>query len=69
MTQMMKQRKAENKEFFSTYKTRTEIEGLYDSMKNGPDEDCTYIQNEQTFQGWMFINHFAPILSSDSVKR
>ncbi len=46
-------------ECFLTYKTRTAIEGLCDSMKNVLEADRTYMQNEQTLQGWMFINHIA----------
>lgn len=33
------------------------IEVFFDSMKNVLDIDHTYMQNEQTLQGWMFINH------------
>lgn len=46
-------------EVFLTYKTRTAIEGLFDSMKNVLEADRTYMQNEHTLQGWMFINHLA----------
>jgi len=33
------------------------IEVLFDGMKNVLEADHTYMQNEQTLQGWMFINH------------
>lgn len=42
---------------FETYKSRMTIEVLFDGMKNILEADHTYMQNEQTLQGWMFINH------------
>lgn len=30
---------------------------MFDGMKNVLEADHTYMQNEQTLQGWMFINH------------
>ena len=33
------------------------IEIMFDGMKNILDADHTYMQNEQTLQGWMFVNH------------
>jgi len=42
---------------FEMYKSRMTIEVLFDGMKNVLEADHTYMQNEQTLQGWMFINH------------
>lgn len=42
---------------YQTYKSRMFIETMFDGMKNVLDADHTYMQNEQTLQGWMFINH------------
>jgi transposase len=42
---------------FQTYKSRNTIEVLFDGMKNVLDADHTYMQDEQTLKGWMFINH------------
>jgi transposase len=42
---------------YQAYKSRNCIEVLFDGMKNILDSDHTYMQNEQTLQGWMFINH------------
>jgi hypothetical protein len=42
---------------YQTYKSRMSIEVMFDSMKNVLDADHTYMQNEQTLQGWMFVNH------------
>jgi hypothetical protein len=44
---------------FETYKSRMTIEVLFDGMKNVMEADHTYMQDEQTLQGWMFINHIA----------
>jgi len=44
---------------YQTYKSRMTIEVLFDGMKNVLDADHTYMQNEQTLQGWMFVNHIA----------
>jgi len=42
---------------YETYKSRMSIEVMFDSMKNVLEADHTYMQNEQTLQGWMFVNH------------
>jgi len=42
---------------YETYKSRIAIEVMFDGMKNVLDADHTYMQDEQTLQGWMFINH------------
>ena len=42
---------------YQTYKIRMAIEVMFDGMKNILEADHTYMQNEQTLQGWMFINH------------
>ena len=42
---------------YQTYKSRMTIEILFDGMKNVMEADHTYMQDETTLQGWMFINH------------
>lgn len=42
---------------YEMYKSRMSIEVLFDGMKNVLEADHTYMQNEQTLQGWMFVNH------------
>ncbi|MFO7657688.1 MAG: transposase [Bacteroidales bacterium] len=42
---------------YEAYKSRMDIEVLFDSMKNVMEADHTCMQNEQTLQGWMFVNH------------
>jgi transposase len=44
-------------EVYQTYKTRMAIEVLFDGMKNVLDADHTYMQDDETLKGWMFINH------------
>ena len=46
-------------EIYQTYKTRLEIEEMFDTLKNVIRADATYMQNEEAMQGWMFINHIA----------
>jgi transposase len=41
------------------YKGRLNIETMFDSLKNILQADTTYMQNENTLQGWMFVNHIA----------
>lgn len=42
---------------YQTYKSRMAIEVLFDGMKNVLNADHTYMQDEQTLQGWIFVNH------------
>lgn len=42
---------------YLTYKGRMAIEVMFDGMKNVLEADHTYMQNEQTLHGWMFVNH------------
>ena len=44
---------------YETYKTRLEIEEMFDTLKTMLRADATYMQNEEALQGWMFINHIA----------
>lgn len=41
------------------YKSRTNVETMFDAMKNILDADRTYMQNDQALEGWMFVNHIA----------
>lgn len=42
---------------YQTYKGRMAIKVMFDGMKNVMNADYTYMQDDQTLQGWMFINH------------
>lgn len=44
---------------FQLYKSRVYIEQMFDSMKNVLEMDRTYMQNEHSLEGWMFINFIA----------
>lgn len=44
---------------YTTYKSRNEVEVMFDGIKNILHADRTYMQNEEALQGWMFINHIA----------
>ncbi len=42
---------------FTNYKSRCGIEVLFDGVKNILGNDYIYMQNDETLEGWMFINH------------
>jgi len=50
-------RRKSAEDIYQSYKSRMTIEVLFDGMKNVLEADHTYMQNEQTLHGWMFINH------------
>lgn len=41
------------------YKSRANIETMFDAFKNVIDADKTYMQNDEAMEGWMFVNHIA----------
>jgi|SRR3989338_8897103 len=47
------------KEIYEFLKARTNIENVFDTFKNTLEADKTYMQNDEKFQGWMFINFIA----------
>lgn len=52
-----KKKSAEN--IYVEYKARTNVETMFDAMKNILDADRTYMQNGEAMEGWMFVNHIA----------
>jgi len=46
-------------EIYSSYKSRANIEVMFDAGKNILQMDCSYMQNEHALEGWMFIHHLA----------
>ena len=46
-------------EIYATYKGRAAIESMFDHLKNILEADRSYMQNEETLQGWLFVNHLA----------
>jgi transposase len=47
------------KTLFINYKSRMNVEILFDGVKNILGNDHTYMQNDEMLEGWMFINHLA----------
>jgi len=47
------------REIYTDYKNRGAIEQMIDTLKNVLEADKTYMQNEQTLEGWSFINYLA----------
>ena len=46
-------------DIYIEYKARTNVETMFDAMKNILDADRTYMQNDAAMEGWMFVNHLA----------
>lgn len=47
------------REIYETYKIRGQVETMIDALKNVVEADRTYMQNQTTLEGWMFINLIA----------
>jgi transposase len=47
---------------YEVYKTRLEIEEMFDCLKNFMEADKIYMQNDIALEGWAFINHIAMLL-------
>jgi len=47
---------------YQKFKSRMEVETLFDMYKNLLNADRTYMQTDQSFEAWMLINHIASIL-------
>ena len=46
-------------EIYKNYKTRNQIEKMFDVFKNILNADKSYMQDEDALEGWMFINFIA----------
>jgi hypothetical protein len=46
---------------YETYKTRNEVEVMFDSYKNFLEADVAYMQNRYVMEGWLFANFIAMI--------
>ena len=46
-------------DIYVQYKARTNVETMFDAMKNILYADRTYMQNDAALEGWMFVNHIA----------
>lgn len=47
---------------YESYKSRMEIEMVFDSYKNLLGADKTYMQSDNAMESWVFINHIATML-------
>jgi len=46
-------------DIYKMYKARMEVETAFDAFKNTLEADRSYMQSDQSFEGWMFINYLA----------
>jgi IS4 transposase len=46
-------------DIYKLYKARMEVETAFDAFKNTLEADRSYMHNDQSFEGWMFINYLA----------
>lgn len=46
-------------DIYIEYKARTNVETMFDAMKNILHADRTYMHNDVAMEGWMFVNHIA----------
>jgi transposase len=49
-------------EVYQQYKSRMEVEAMFDTFKNTLQADASYMQSKESFESWVFINHIALIL-------
>jgi len=54
--------KATPSKIYESYKTRMEIEIVFDTYKNLLGADRTYMQSDKSMETWVFINHIATML-------
>ena len=47
---------------YEKYKSRMEVETVFDMYKNLLQADKSYMQSDDVFEAWVFINHLATIL-------
>jgi len=46
-------------QLYAKYKSRNAIEVMFDGVKTVLKADVSFMQNEDTLNGWMFVNHIA----------
>lgn len=49
-------------DIYLSYKNRNNVEVMFDMLKNVLEADKSHMQNDETFNGWMFANHLALII-------
>jgi transposase len=51
------------KDIYALYKTRWEIEQLFDTLRNTLGADESYMQDDTGFEAWTFINHISLVIA------
>lgn len=49
-------------DIYLQYKSRMEVETMFDTLKNTLQSDSSYMHSDESFEAWMFINHIALLL-------
>ncbi|HHU47530.1 MAG TPA: transposase [Bacteroidales bacterium] len=49
-------------DIYVEYKNRGSIEQFFDHFKNTIEADCSYMQREESLNGWLFINHLSMLM-------
>ena len=52
----------EARKIYESYKSRTEIETVFNAYKNLSKSDKAYIQSDESMEAWFFISHIATIM-------
>lgn len=50
------------KKIYESFKTRMEVETVFDTYKNLIEADRSYMQSDKAMNAWMFINHIAVMM-------
>lgn len=50
------------KKIYEKYKSRMEVETVFDMYKNLLQADRSYMQSDEAFEAWVFINHLATMM-------
>jgi hypothetical protein len=59
---MMTNLEEDAKKVYEHFKTRMEVETVFDAYKNLLEADKTYMQCDDSINAWMFINHIAVMM-------
>ncbi len=49
-------------EVYEQYKSRMEVESMFDTFKNTLKADASYMQSKESFEAWIFINHISLLM-------
>lgn len=54
---------------FILYKERQAIEVGFRTLDNELDGDASYMQDEESFDGWLFMNHLSLLMANETIAR